>query len=89
MLNLDTNKITSEGGLRAKEAAEMQMQPNLLAEMSLAGASEQAPVEYQRQHRRRLPDLGAHAQLDGVRAQPANTACGRLCRAITTRPQSA
>ena len=35
MLNLDTNKITSEGGLRAKEAAEMQMQPNLLSETSL------------------------------------------------------
>ena len=36
MLNLDTNKITPEGGLRDKEAAEMQMKPNLLTEMSLA-----------------------------------------------------
>jgi predicted dehydrogenase len=36
MLNLDTNKITPEGGLREKEAAEMQMKPNLLTEMSLA-----------------------------------------------------
>ena len=44
MLNLDTNKITPEGGLRAKEAAEMQMQPNLLTEMSLADASSQTPV---------------------------------------------
>ena len=35
MLNLETNKITPEGGLRAKEAAEMEMQPNLLAEISL------------------------------------------------------
>src|SRR6185295_9282677 len=43
MLNLDTNKITPEGGLRAKEAAEMQMQPNLLPDMSLADATP-APV---------------------------------------------
>jgi predicted dehydrogenase len=41
MLNLDNNKITSEGGLRVKEAAEMQMQPNLLQEMSLTDATEQ------------------------------------------------
>ena len=44
MLNLDTNKITAEGGLRAKEAAEMQMQPNLLPEMSLSDAAAQGPV---------------------------------------------
>ena len=44
MLNLDTNKITSEGGLRAKEAAEMQMQPNLLAEVSLTDGAEPAPA---------------------------------------------
>src|SRR5437667_3214099 len=44
MLNLDTNKITPEGGLRAKEAAEMRMQPNLLAEMSLADATAPTPV---------------------------------------------
>jgi len=44
MINLDTNKITPEGGLRAKEAAEMQMQPNLLTEMSLADAPAQTPV---------------------------------------------
>jgi predicted dehydrogenase len=44
MLNLDTNKITPEGGLRAKEAAEMEMQPNLLAEMSLADATATTPV---------------------------------------------
>jgi predicted dehydrogenase len=44
MLNLDTNKITPEGGLRAKEAAEMKMQPNLLTEMSLADAAAQTPV---------------------------------------------
>src|SRR5438874_1073792 len=44
MLNLDTNKITPEGGLRAKEAAEMKLQPNLLAEMSLADATAQTPV---------------------------------------------
>ncbi len=44
MLNLDTNKITPEGGLRAKEAAEMQMQPNLLPEVSLADPTAQVPV---------------------------------------------
>jgi predicted dehydrogenase len=44
MLNLDTNKISPEGGLRAKEAAEMKMQPNLLAEMSLVDATAQGPV---------------------------------------------
>jgi predicted dehydrogenase len=35
MLNLDTNKITPEGGLREKEAAEMGMKPNLLGSLSL------------------------------------------------------
>ena len=44
MLNLDTNKITPEGGLKQKEAAEMQMQPNLLPEMSLADPVTQTPV---------------------------------------------
>jgi len=44
MLNLDTNKITPEGGLRAREAAEMGMQPNLLPEMSLADATAQVPA---------------------------------------------
>lgn len=41
MLNLDSNKISAEGGLSQKEAAEMQMQPNLLTEMSLADPTEQ------------------------------------------------
>ena len=44
MLNLDTNKITAEGGLRKKEADEMQMQPNLLGNMSLADPAAQTPV---------------------------------------------
>jgi len=38
MLNLDTNKINAEGGLRQKEAAEMNMKPNLLEEASLVEA---------------------------------------------------
>lgn len=42
MLNLDTNKITPEGGLRKREADEMQMQPNLLTEMSIADPEAQA-----------------------------------------------
>jgi predicted dehydrogenase len=45
MLNLDTNKVTPEGGLRAKEASEMDMKPNLLDEMSLTEAAAQRPVE--------------------------------------------
>jgi hypothetical protein len=36
MLNLDTNKITPEGGLNQKLADEMGMQANLLPEMSLS-----------------------------------------------------
>ena len=35
MLNLDTNKITPQGGLQEAEAATMNMPPNLLAEYSL------------------------------------------------------
>jgi predicted dehydrogenase len=44
MLNLDTNKITPDGGLRDKEAAEMEMKPNLLSEMSIADPVTPAPV---------------------------------------------
>ncbi len=42
MINLDTNKVTSEGGLKAHYAKEMGMEANLLPEMSLA--SEDAKV---------------------------------------------
>ena len=42
MLNLDTNKITPEGGLREKEAAEMEMKPNLLGELSLVDETRKA-----------------------------------------------
>jgi predicted dehydrogenase len=42
MLNLDTNKISPEGGLRQKEAVEMEMQPNLLGEMSLIDETRKA-----------------------------------------------
>jgi len=41
-LNLDTNRITPEGGLREKEAAEMNMKPNLLGEMSLVDETRKA-----------------------------------------------
>lgn len=37
-LNLNTNKVTPEGGLTKVHAAEMDMQPNLLPEMSLSAA---------------------------------------------------
>ena len=36
-LNLDTNKITSEGGLRASDAKDMNMKANLLESMDLPG----------------------------------------------------
>jgi predicted dehydrogenase len=39
MLNLDTNKITSEGGLQARDAKDMNMQANLLEPYTLPGAS--------------------------------------------------
>lgn len=39
MLNLDTNKVTSTGGLQQKYASEMEMKANLLPEYSLAEAS--------------------------------------------------
>ena len=35
MLNLDTGKVTSEGGLTERMAAQMKMKPNMLAERSL------------------------------------------------------
>ena len=35
MINLDTNKITSEGGLKEKDAASMGMKANMLPETSL------------------------------------------------------
>ncbi|MBO0931246.1 Gfo/Idh/MocA family protein [Fibrella aquatilis] len=38
MINLDTNKISPEGGLSAGSAKEMGMQANMLAEQSLANA---------------------------------------------------
>lgn len=39
MINLDTNKISSEGGLNAKMAAEMNMKANLLEPSTLANAA--------------------------------------------------
>jgi predicted dehydrogenase len=38
-LNLDTGKVTATGGLREREAAEMNVKPNLLPEMTLAEAA--------------------------------------------------
>ena len=35
-LNLDTNKVTSEGGLKERQAKEMNMKPNLLESVTLA-----------------------------------------------------
>jgi predicted dehydrogenase len=39
MLNLDTNKVTSEGGLQARAAKEMNMQPNLIEPFTLPGGT--------------------------------------------------
>jgi predicted dehydrogenase len=44
-LNLDTDKISPEGGLRAREASEMGMQPNLLTEGTLVDESKKQRVE--------------------------------------------
>jgi len=44
-LNLDTNKISPEGGLKLKEAADMGMQANLLAEGSLVDESKKEKIE--------------------------------------------
>src|SRR5215813_4111556 len=44
MLNLDTNKITADGGLRQKEADEMQLPADQLGEMSLADPVAKTPV---------------------------------------------
>ncbi|HYO63304.1 MAG TPA: Gfo/Idh/MocA family oxidoreductase [Pyrinomonadaceae bacterium] len=41
-LNLDTNRITPEGGLREREAAEMGMKANLLGELSLVEETRKA-----------------------------------------------
>jgi predicted dehydrogenase len=42
MINLDTNKISSEGGLTASAAKEMGMQANMLPDQSLANAMKMA-----------------------------------------------
>jgi predicted dehydrogenase len=42
MLDLDANRVTPEGGLREKEAAEMEMRPNLLGTMSLVDETRKA-----------------------------------------------
>jgi predicted dehydrogenase len=42
MLDLDANRISPEGGLREKEAAEMEMKPNLLGTMSLVDETRKA-----------------------------------------------
>jgi hypothetical protein len=39
MINLDTNEISANGGLREREAKEMKMEANLLKERKLEGAS--------------------------------------------------
>jgi predicted dehydrogenase len=44
-LNLDTDKITPEGGLRQREASEMGMQPNLLTEGTLVDPAKKQAVE--------------------------------------------
>lgn len=45
MLNMDTQKVTPEGGLSAKSAAEMKMQPNQLPSFSLMDDVEKTPTE--------------------------------------------
>ena len=45
-LNLDTNKITSEGGLEEKDASSMKMQPNLLESIDLPGLKIENSSQY-------------------------------------------
>ncbi len=63
-LNLNTNKVTSAGGLSKNFADAMNMQPNLLPEVSL----DRSGCEGCRlcQYRRRPTNVGAYAQLDGM-----------------------
>ena len=56
-LNLDTNKVTSEGGLTKRFADEMGMQPNLLEEFKLPSIK----VETGFQYRSRSNDKPAYA----------------------------
>ena len=44
-MNLDTNKITPKGGLNEDYADEMNMQPNLLPEMSLNAMAEKVSTD--------------------------------------------
>jgi predicted dehydrogenase len=57
MLNLDTNRITPDGGLRQPEADEMNVPTNLLAESRLVEDTMKA--ETTRRHRRRCDDRRA------------------------------
>ncbi len=71
-LNLNTNKVSPAGGLTKHFADAMHMQPNLLPEMSLV---DRRKSSYFCQYRRRLPNVGAYPQLDGMCPQPQRTAC--------------
>ena len=46
MLNLDTNKITSEGGLEEREAKAMNMKANLLEPFDLPGMKIETCCQY-------------------------------------------
>jgi hypothetical protein len=45
MINMDTQQVTSEGGMTKRYAAEMNMQPNQLSSFSLVDKPEPMPIE--------------------------------------------
>lgn len=57
MLNLDTNKVTSEGGLREKEAMDMGMKANLLEDFELPKVAMTTSADT-----RKDPSTSAHMQ---------------------------
>ncbi len=75
MLDMDKQTVTPTGGLTAKSAAEMKMQANLLEPFSLSKAVEETSTSANTGADN--PDIGEHAQLDGLRplAQDAECQC--------------
>ena len=73
MIDMDKQTVTPTGGLTAKSAAEMKMQPNLLPSFSLSEEVEETSTAANTEGR--SADLGQHAQLDGVRALAQDAEC--------------
>ncbi len=72
MLDMDKQRVTPEGGLTAKSAAEMKMKPDLLPELFAGRGAEGGDLG---EHGRDPHDFGEHAELDGVRALAQDAEC--------------